>query len=150
AWHVLALGLSLLCGPGAAEDERGQYPGFLARSYFQVGLGYIDYPFTGRQLEPGFQAESMRVPHAAARITLLGYRFNEPLSAQLDYMRPVEWVSYTNINGVPAKRTVWMNVAGVTLRGTAPLAGRLSIDGEVGPGIVTRRGFDSDGVPVVR
>jgi Lipid A 3-O-deacylase (PagL) len=147
---LMALALSLQAGRSAAEDERTQYPQFLARSYFEVAIGYIDYPFTARQLEPGFQAESIRVPHAAARLGLLGYRFNEHLAAQLDYMRPVEWVAYSNINGVPAKRTVWMNLAGVTLRATLPLSGRWFVDGEAGPGIVTRHGFDTEGVPIVK
>jgi len=147
---AFALGLLLQGVRSDAQDKRAQYPSFLSRSYFDVGVGYIDYPFTGRQLEPGFQAESPRVPHAAARLALLGYRFNEHLAAQLNYVRPVEWVSYTNVNGVPAKRSVWTNLAGVTLRATAPLAGRLSVDGEGGLGIVTRHGFDADTVPVVK
>jgi hypothetical protein len=147
---VLAMGLLLQCARGSAEDERTQYPRFLANSYFDVGIGYIDYPFSARQLEPGFRAESVQVPHAAARVVLLGYRFNEHVALQLNYMRPVEWVGYNNINGVPAKRTVWMNLAGVTLRGTVPLAGPLSIDGEGGLGVVTRHGFQAAGVPIVK
>jgi hypothetical protein len=146
----LALAVSLLAVLSVAEEERAQYPPFLAKAYFDVGVGYIDYPFTARQLEPGFQPGSIRVPHAAVRLVLLGYRFNEHLAAQVSYMRPVEWVAYTNINGALAKRTIWMNLAGVTLRGTLPLAGRLLVDGEGGLGVVTRRGFEADTIPVVK
>jgi Outer membrane protein beta-barrel domain/Lipid A 3-O-deacylase (PagL) len=146
---VLAV-LLLQSAASPAEDDRAQYPHFLANSYFDVGVGYIDYPFSARQLEPGFRVESVHVPHAAARVVLLGYRFNDHLAVQLSYMRPVEWVAYNNVNGVPAKRTVWMNLTGLTFRGTLPLAGRLSIDGEGGLGTVTRHGFQSDGIPIVK
>jgi hypothetical protein len=59
-------------------------------------------------------------------------------------------VSYSKVNGVPGKHSVWTNLAGVTLRATTPLVGRLSIAGEGGLGIVTRRGFEADGIPVVK
>jgi Lipid A 3-O-deacylase (PagL) len=147
---ILAVVLLLRAANSIADDERTQYPPFLAKAYFDVGIGYIDYPFTARQLEPGFEVESIRIPHAAARIVLLGHRFNEHLAAQVSYMRPVEWVGYVNVNGVPAKRTVWMNLAGLTLRATAPLVGPLSIDGEGGLGIVTRRGFEAGDLPVIK
>lgn len=150
SWAVIALGVLLQCDPGTAEDERTQYPPFLSNSYFDVGIGYVDYPFSARQLEPGFRVESVRVPHAAARVVLLGYRFGEHLAAQLSYMRPVQWVSYRSVNGVPANRSVWMNLVGLTFRGTVPLAGRLSIDGEGGLGIVTRHGFQENEIPVVK
>lgn len=133
-----------------AADERAQYPAFLANSYFEVGAGYIDYPFSTRQLEPGFRVESIQVPHAAARVVLLGHRFSKHLAAQVSYMRPIEWVRYVNVNGVPAKRTVWMNLAGLTLRPSLPLGGPLSLDGDLGLGVVTRRGFDADDRPVIK
>ncbi len=142
---VLALACSMHSEQSAAEDRRTQYPSFLANSYFEVGVGYIDYPFSARQLEPGFRVESIVVPHTAARLVLLGHRFNKHLAAQVSYMRPVEWVGYKDVNGVPAKRTVWMNLAGLTLRASLPLAGVLSLDGEAGLGIVTRRGFKIEG-----
>jgi hypothetical protein len=147
---ALALGLLLPGTRSFADDERTQYPSFLAKSYFSVGFGYIDYPFSARQLEPGFQVDSVRVRHAAVRVGLLGYRLNEHFAAQVSYMRPVEWVGYVNVNDVQATRTVWMNLASVTLRATAPLVGPLSIGGEAGFGIVTRRGFQQDDVFVVK
>jgi hypothetical protein len=146
---ALAVGLLLPSALGAAEDGRAQLPSFLTHSYFDVGIGWIDSPFTAAQLEPGFQAESIKVPHAAVRLALLGYRFNEHLALQVNYMRPVQWVGYTNINGVPARRTVWMNVAGFTFRARAPLTDRLSVEGEAGWGVVTRHGFDTVALPVV-
>ncbi len=138
---ILALAVPAL---GQAQDDRTQYPGFLARSYFEFAPGYIQYPFSERQLEPGFSVESVKTPHAAARVVLLGYRFNDRLSAQINYMRPVEWVRYKDVNGVVATRTVWMNLAGFTLRGSLPLSSSLFLDVEAGPGLVTRRGFETN------
>src|SRR5436190_12221683 len=81
------------------EDTRTQYPAFLTNSYFSVNVGYIDYSFSDRQLEPGFHAASIGVPHVAARVAIFGHEFGQYLSAQLSYMRPVRYVTYTNING---------------------------------------------------
>lgn len=149
---LLALGLWLQAAGSPAEDQRAQYPRLLANSYFEVGVGYIDYPFSARQLEPGFEVESVGVPHTAARVVLLGYRFNKHVAAQVSYMRPVEWVKYKDVNGVPATRTVWMNLAGLTLRGSLPLGERWSLDGEGGLGVVTRKGFEIEGedTPIVK
>jgi Lipid A 3-O-deacylase (PagL)/Outer membrane protein beta-barrel domain len=148
---ALAAALLLPAALGHAEDNRTQFPKFLANSYFEVGAGYIEYPFSERQLEPGFAVESVRTPHAAARVVLLGYRFNPHLALQASYMRPIEWVRYKDVNGVPATRTVWMNLAGLTFRGSLPLGGALFLDGEAGLGVVTRRGFETaEGAPIVK
>ena len=53
-----------------------------------------------------------------APLGLLVVGLSAHLAAQVSYMRPVEWVRYKNVNGVPATRTVWMNLGGVTLRGS--------------------------------
>jgi hypothetical protein len=150
-FHVVSLILACaLYGRAAsAEDHRAQYPFFLSDSFFEIDAGYIEYPFSSAQLQPGFRVESVHVPHAAARVVLLGHHFSRHVSAQLSYARPVEWIKYENVNGDPAKRSVWMNVAGATARWTQPLGGRLAVFGEGGLGIVTRSGFSVDGVPVV-
>src|SRR5690349_5587880 len=82
-----------------AQDRRYQYPAVLSNSFVGVSIGYINYPFTNAQLEPGFAAASVKVPHTAVRIILFGHEFNQYLSAQITYMRPVDWVEYKNING---------------------------------------------------
>ena len=81
------------------EDTRAQFPSFLVDSYISVNLGYIGYDFSQRQLGPGFNAGSITIPHVAARVTLFGHQFNEHLSAQLVYMRPVDYVAYRDVNG---------------------------------------------------
>ena len=46
--------------PQPAEDDgRAQYPAVLSNSYVSVNLGYIDYPFSHEQLEPGHQVGSV-------------------------------------------------------------------------------------------
>jgi opacity protein-like surface antigen len=156
-WLAAAL---LLCCAGAAapqdapaphEDTRTQYPAFLLNSYFSVDVGSISYPFSERELEPGFQATSIRTPHPAARIALVGHEFNRYLSAQLTYMRPVRYVTYTDVNGDATAHHVWTHFGGVTARLGLPIVARLSIYGEAGLGITSRDGFNrSDGAPVVR
>ncbi|HEX7847285.1 MAG TPA: acyloxyacyl hydrolase [Chitinophagaceae bacterium] len=133
----------------AAQDKRAQYPSFLANSYFGVNIGYINYPFSNKHLAPGYTAESVKVPHVGVRINLLGYRFNENLSAEISYMRPVNWVEYHNINGVQGRKSVHMNIGGLTIRGRVPLSKKLAISGEAGLALVTRSGFKVNDVPVV-
>ena len=65
--------LSIFCLSNVviAQDNRTQYPSFLANSYFNVNIGYINYPFSKAQLEPGNEVESIEVPHTAVRLVLL-------------------------------------------------------------------------------
>ena len=132
-----------------AQDQPARYPRFLLNSYVGVQLGYIDYPFSGSQVQPGFQAQSIRIPHLAARVFLLGHEFNKYFSAQISDMRPVEWVEYRNVNGDQGRHSVWMNVAGLTAKGRLPLTRTVSVYGEGGLGIVTRKGFFIGQSPVV-
>jgi hypothetical protein len=131
------------------EDTRAQYPRFLADSFFSVNLGYIGYEFTDRQLEPGFRAGSIDVPHVAVAVALFGHEFNEHVSAQFTYMRPVQYVSYRNINGSSTAHHVWMHFGGLSVKGRVPVTRRVSIYGEGGLGLTSRHGFESDGKVVV-
>jgi Lipid A 3-O-deacylase (PagL)/OmpA-like transmembrane domain len=131
------------------EDSRAQYPRFLADSYFSVNLGYIDYEFSERQLEAGFRAGSIGVPHVAVAVALFGHDFNEHLSAQFTYMRPVQYVTYRNINGAESAHHVWMHFGGLSLKGRVPITPRVSIYGEGGLGLTSRHGFETDGGVVV-
>jgi len=132
------------------QDKRTQYAAFLSDSWFGVNVGYINYPFSHLQLEPGYVAESVHIPHAAVRVILFGHQFNRYLSAQISYMRPVNWVQYKNVNGDQENYSVWMNEAGLTLRSKAPLSKKISMYGEGGLGIITRSGFEIDSLPVVK
>ncbi|MFZ4414131.1 MAG: acyloxyacyl hydrolase [Bacteroidales bacterium] len=132
-----------------AQDSRIQYPSFLSKAYFGINIGYINYPFSNSHLEPGYAAEEITVPHAAVRITLVGYRFNDYLTTQITYMRPVDWVVYRNITGDIAnnKHSVWMNVGGLTLTSQLPLSKKVSLFAEAGLGLITRQGFKDPNDP---
>ena len=132
-----------------AQDNRAQYPGLLSNAYFGVNAGSIHYPFSNQHMEMGNQAESIKVPHLALRLTLFGYRFNKNLSAQITYMRPFNWVEYKNINGDQSRHTVWMNVVGLTLKSQIPIKKRFSVFGEAGLGLITCNGFEIDSIEVV-
>ena len=114
-----------------------------------MSLGSIHYGFSGRQLQPGFQAEAVDVPHAAARVALFGHEFNRFLSAQLTYMRPVLYVSYRNVNGDGARHRLLVHFGGVTLKPQLPLGRRVSLYGEAGLGITSRRALQIGGVSAV-
>jgi hypothetical protein len=134
----------------SAQETRTQYPPFLKNAYTGVNIGYINYSFSEKQLEPGYQAAEVRVPHAAVRVILYGRRFNKYLSAQISYMRPVGWVEYNNINGDEKSHKVGMNVAGLTIRPQLPLSKKISLYAEAGLGVITRGGFIIDGNVVVK
>ncbi len=139
--------LNALAQPG---EKRIQYPWGLKDSYFGVNIGYINYPFSSAQLEPGFTIGSVKVPHIAPRLVLFGHQFNKYISAQITYMRPVDWVIYNDINGDKSDHSVWMNVGGLTVLGNIPLSKKFSVVAEAGLGIVTRKGFDIGYVPVIK
>ncbi len=144
---IIISDFSAIAQPG---EKRIQYSTGLKNAYFGVSLGYINYPFSFAQLEPGFTAESVSVPHIAPRLVLYGYEFNKYLAAQITYMRPVDWVGYKNINGDQQLRTVWMNVGGLTLLSQIPLHKKLSLFGEAGLGVITRKGIYINDVPAVK
>ena len=138
-------------GPLAcAQDDRTQYPRLLANSYFGIHFGYIDYPFSNFQMEPGFKASSINVPHLSVRALLFGHEFNKYLSAQISYMRPIQWVRYQDVNGDHASHSVWMNLAGLTAKAQLPVTKTLSVYGESGLGIITRKGFQIDHFAALR
>ncbi|MBE0663542.1 MAG: acyloxyacyl hydrolase [Bacteroidales bacterium] len=126
---------------GFSQRNPAQYPPFLADSYFSINIGRINYPFSNQHLEPGFQAESVSVPHTGVRLMLYGRHFNDYLAMQISYMRPVLWVVYRNVNGAQTRHSVWMNVAGLTLKPQLPINKSLIMSGEFGLSIITRHGF---------
>jgi hypothetical protein len=106
----------------SAQGFRGQYSPAMKNTYFGVNIGSINYPFSTKQLQPGNTVGSVKVPHTAVRLVLVGHEFNKNISAQITYMRPVKWVEYRNVNNTNQTLTVWMNVAGLTVAGKLPLS----------------------------
>ena len=129
-----------------AQDNRNQYPSILSNAYFDINIGYINYPFSNASLPDGLKAQEISVPHAAVSITLFGYRFNKYLAAQVSYMRPVEWVLFKDVTGDKPgeKHSVWMSYGGLTLKGLLPLSEKFSAFGEGGLGLITRHGFGAN------
>src|SRR5690349_11950284 len=123
-----------------AMDGRTQYPKFMENSFFTFSVGFIGYRFNQRQLEPGFQAESIDKKKLAVRVDLFGHRFTKYLSAQAVYMRPAWFIQYNNINGTTEKEQVSNAYAGVTLALNVPITSKVSIYGEGGGGITSRSG----------
>jgi hypothetical protein len=146
----ICLILILHCFFAAAQDIRTQYPAGLMNANFGVSIGYINYPFSSAQLEPGYSVKGVTVPHTAVRILLYGCAINKSLSARITYMRPVNWVQYQNVNGDKKNHTVWMNIAGLTLNAEVPVSKKVSFSGEAGLGIITRNGFEVNNIPVVK
>jgi hypothetical protein len=128
-----------------AIDGRTQYPKFMENSFFTFSVGFIGYRFNQRQLEPGFQAESVEKPKLAVRVDLFGHRFNKYVSAQAVYMRPAWFVQYRNINGTQATQQVSNAYAGMTLALNVPVTDKISVYGEGGGGITSRSGAIIDG-----
>lgn len=133
----------------SAQSFRGQYAPALKNTYFGINIGYINYPFSAKQLRPGNTVGSVKVPHTAVRIVLAGHEFNKHLSAQITYMRPVEWVQYRNVNNTGKTITVWMNVAGLTALGKWPLGKKLNLSTEAGLALIMRRGFSDNNQVIV-
>jgi opacity protein-like surface antigen len=124
-----------------AQDSRSQFPTVLQKSFFGLDVGYMHYPFTNSNLLPGYSAETISTPAEAVRLTLFGYHFTKNFSARITYMRPVDWVSYKNVNGDGRKHTVWMNMGELTAKATLPFSKKLSAYAEGGLALITRHGF---------
>ena len=140
-------------GPKTSEelaDTRTQYPLLLRNSYFSINLGYLDYAFTAQQLEPGFTAEAIDIPRLAVRAVLIGHQFTSYFAVQAHYARPVQYVSYHNVNGEIAGHHVWMHFGGITAKSQVALNRRISAYGEAGIGLTSRSGFEFGTEPVVR
>lgn len=132
------------------EDTRTQYPPFLANSFFTVDVGRIGYVFSGDQLEPGFKVAKVDVPGLAVRVDLFGHKFTRNLSVQATYMRPAQYVAYTDINGDGQTNRVSTAYAGLTLAFDFPLTSRVSGYLEGGGGFTSRSGIVINGQTVLK
>lgn len=137
-------------GAPAPDDGRAQYPALLSNVFVNLNIGFIDYPFSRLQLEPGHDVGEVAVPHVAVRAVLFGRHFGKYLSAQGSYMRPLKYVRYRNIDGTGTTRFVWMHFGTVTATGRLPLGARASLYAEGGLAITSRSGFEVDEIPIVR
>jgi hypothetical protein len=133
----------------AAADGRAQFSGLLANSFVTVNAGAIGYAFSDQQLAAGHSVGAIDVPHTAASVVLFGHHFNSHVSVQGSYMRPIEYVRYRDLDGTDVSQKVWMHYGLVTAQGRFPISRRLSIFGEGGLAITSRRGFQLGNQPAV-
>jgi len=141
---TLLLIISLTASDIYAQDKRTQFPRFLSRTYFSLNIGYINYPFSEAQLEPGFKPASIHIPHVGVSLAVLCYRFDKNISGQLIYMRPVNWVQYKDVNGDNTFHSVFLNILGFTAKSGLSLTKDLSVYGEAGPALFTRLSTQKD------
>jgi hypothetical protein len=139
--YVTLLCFLVLAQAAFSQDTRTQYPGFLNNAYFNFNFGYINFPFSSEQLEPGYVAESITNHHFGMRLIFFGHQFNKYLSAQVSYMKPLQYAIYNNINGDKEKHSVWMHSGTLSLKGQLPLSKKFSAYGETGLVIFSRRGI---------
>ncbi len=155
-WIAFAAALMVCLATGASAqdaasgDTRTQYPAFLNNSYVSLNVGWIGYLLSARQLEPGFQAESVDKARLGVRAEFLGHRFNKHLSAQVVYLRPGWFVRYNNVNGTGGRRLVSNAYGGLTFALDTPLTSRVSIYGEGCYGVTSRSGFEVNGKTALR
>jgi lipid A 3-O-deacylase PagL len=142
---IVCVAVSAAAQDKEPEDTRTQYPAFLVNSYFTIDVGSIGYLFSGQQLQPGFQAESIDKPRLAVRLDFFGHHFSKYFSAQVTYMRPVRFVAYNNVNGDRTVSQVSNAYAGLTLTIDVPLNERAGLYVEGGGGVTSRSGFDING-----
>jgi len=133
-----------------SQDTRTQYPGFLKNAYFNFNFGYINFPFSSKQLEAGYNAETVTNHHFGMRLIFFGHQFTKNLAAQVSYMKPLQYVIYNNINGDQQKHSVWMHSGTISLKGQVPISKKISAYGETGLAIFSRRGFKVDNSIVVK
>jgi opacity protein-like surface antigen len=125
-----------------AADSRRKIPDIFQHSYLGFDLGYGDYHYDRFDLLPQFQARSKAYEHKVYHL-YLGHYFNPYLALQISLMRPYYRLSSQSLH-------VRMSVLGITLRPTLPLNNRISIHGNIGPGYISRRGFISNDIDVVK
>jgi hypothetical protein len=149
---ALAVGLLLSASAVATgqDDDRAQYPAAIENSFFSIGTGHLSYPFSQQQLAPGHTAGEIATPGVAVQAILFGRHLGKHISAQASYMRPVKYVKYRNLDGSGASRSVWMHFGTVTVQARTRVAGPLSVFGEAGLAVTSRRGFNLDEAPLVR
>jgi len=54
-------------------EKRIQYPKSLKNSFFGINIGWLHYPYSAAQLEPGFTVESIKSPGLGPPIVLYGF-----------------------------------------------------------------------------
>lgn len=121
-------------------DRRSQLPAGLNHTYFGMGVGYTDIPFSNRNLINGFQATSFTNPAVGLNV-FIGHFFNRYLAGEISLMRPIKWAYANNVSTIGKRNSIWISLFGISLRPTLPITERFSLYGLAGLGIISRHGF---------
>jgi opacity protein-like surface antigen len=124
-------------------DAREQTPAILNNTYFGLGIGYTDIPYSNSNFINGQQATSFSNPNVGLNV-FLGHYFNRYLAAELSLMRPIEWSYAYGVSTPGGRNSIWTSLFGISLRPTLPLTQRISIYGLAGLGIASRHGFTNN------
>ena len=124
-------------------DEREQTPAILNNTYFGLGIGYTDIPYSNSNLVNGLQATSYSNPNVGLNV-FLGHYFNRYLAAEISLMRPIEWSYAYGVSSTNSKNSIWTSLFGVALRPTLPISQRINLYGLAGLGVVSRHGFSGN------
>lgn len=126
--------------------KRAQLPSAFINSYFGMGIGYTDIPFSNKNLLNNFQARSFSNPSVGLN-AFVGHYFNPYIAAQISLMRPIKWAYANNVSGSPDKRnSIWISLFGFSVRPTWPISSRVNLYGLAGLGVASRHGFSVNGV----
>ena len=86
-------------------DQREQTPAILNNTYFGLGVGYTDIPYSNANLINGFQATSFSNPRVGLNV-FLGHYFNRYLAAEVSLMRPIEWSYAYGVRNPGSKNSI--------------------------------------------
>lgn len=120
--------------------HRAQLPSGLNHTYFGMGAGYTDIPFSNHDLMNGYQATSFTNPSVGLNV-FVGHFFNRYLAGEINLMRPIKWAYANGIVTPNDKHSIWISLFGIALRPTLPISQRVSLYGLGGLGIISRHGF---------
>lgn len=134
------LSLSTFAETRYLPEKIEQLPTAIDNSYFGMGVGYTNIPFSNSNLINGFQADHFKNPNLGLNI-YIGHYFNRYLAAQISLMRPVKWAYAYGVSTPSDKHSIWVSLFGVSLRPTLPISQRSSLYGLAGVGIISRHGF---------
>lgn len=137
---VFLIFISNLFSQENEEKLPSQFSPFLSKTYYNFNFGLVHYPFSNKNLKPGYISENTESNAFSGRF-LLGYKIRENLGLQFGVMRPASWFKYTNINGIQYDKSVWINLWSLSLKKSITLNNRLRAYGELGIGNLNRVGF---------
>lgn len=135
--------ISVLAKAEYAPQKREQLPAALDDTYFGMGAGYTNIPFSNSNLINGFTANHFKNPTSGLNI-YIGHYFNPYIAAEISLMRPIKWSYAYGVENPNDKHSIWVSVFGISARPTLPISKRINLYGIAGLGIESRHGFTTN------